>query len=350
MNIGDLNKVWEVKALKKPGEEEAYQILNRIAKQVQPIMCRRKWRVKLLSEFCPVNPSLMGLNVGAGVEVKLRLRRPNRDWNFFPFEQLLDTMLHELCHIEHGPHNSQFYKLWDELRKECDELMAKGISGTGEGFDGPARRLGGYTRQPLQSSLRQNTLAAAQKRARVGALLPSGPRRLGGDDVIMFELSPIQAAAMAAERRMQDELWCGSVSQEIEVINGLELGESSNNSTDISKSKNTTFSDGVIAIDNLHSCSPKSLNRSTSRHASNNGEVEQLWECKMCTLLNKQFAPICEVCGTQKPKGIDSNLKTWSCKFCTLENSVKLDKCSACDQWKYSYGPPVSTRAPNYGT
>lgn len=65
----------------------------------------------------PENPSLMGLNVGAGVEVKLRLRRPNQNWSFFPFEQLLDTMLHELCHIEHGPHNSQFYKLWDELRK-----------------------------------------------------------------------------------------------------------------------------------------------------------------------------------------------------------------------------------------
>lgn len=52
MNVGDLNKVWEIKALKrKPGEEEAMKMLEKIAKQVQPIMRKHKWRVKLLSEF-----------------------------------------------------------------------------------------------------------------------------------------------------------------------------------------------------------------------------------------------------------------------------------------------------------
>lgn len=51
MNLGDLNKVWEIKALKKPGEEEGKKILERVAKQVQPIMRKHNWRVKLLSEF-----------------------------------------------------------------------------------------------------------------------------------------------------------------------------------------------------------------------------------------------------------------------------------------------------------
>ncbi|XP_059442856.1 uncharacterized protein LOC132175063 isoform X1 [Corylus avellana] len=214
MDLDDLNKVWEIKALKKPGEDEARKILERIAKQVQPIMRKHKWRVKLLSEFCPKNPSLLGLNVGGGVNVKLRLRRPNRDWDFFPFDQVLDTMLHELCHNAHGPHNASFYMLWDELRKECEELMAKGITGTGQGFDLPGRRLGGFSRQPPLSSLRQTALAAAEKRTRLGSLLPSGPKRLGGDSTIMAALSPIQAAAMAAERRLQDDIWCGSQSWE----------------------------------------------------------------------------------------------------------------------------------------
>lgn len=52
-----------------------------------------------------------------GVHVKLRLRKPNRDSDFYPFHQTLDTMLHELCHNAHGPHNAVFYKLWDDLRK-----------------------------------------------------------------------------------------------------------------------------------------------------------------------------------------------------------------------------------------
>lgn len=62
------------------------------------------------------------------------------------------------------------------------------------------------------------------------------------------------------------------------------------------------------------------------------------------------LALICKACGAQKPKAIGSKSKTWSCKFCTLENSTKQDKCTACCQWRYSYGPPVSTHGPNYGT
>lgn len=52
MNSGDLNKVWEIKTLKrKPNQEAARMILEKIAKQVQPIMVKHKWRVKVLSEF-----------------------------------------------------------------------------------------------------------------------------------------------------------------------------------------------------------------------------------------------------------------------------------------------------------
>ncbi|XP_060209089.1 DNA-dependent metalloprotease WSS1-like isoform X2 [Lycium barbarum] len=210
-NLGDLNKVWEIRALKrKPKHEEANKILERIAKQVQPIMRKHNWRVKLLSEMCPKRAALLGLNVGAGIHVKLRLRRPNNNEEFYPYNEVLDTMLHELCHNAHGPHNASFYKLWDELRKECEDLINKGISGTGEGFDLHGKRLGGLHPQPSLSSLRQTAAAAAENRARLKSLLPSGPRRLGGDHSIKSALTPIQAAAMAAERRLQDNIWCGS--------------------------------------------------------------------------------------------------------------------------------------------
>ncbi|KAL3632080.1 hypothetical protein CASFOL_025064 [Castilleja foliolosa] len=66
MDLNDLNKVWEVKPLKKVREDEAREILEKLAKQVQPIMRRRKGKVTVLSEFCPSDPSLMGLNIGRG--------------------------------------------------------------------------------------------------------------------------------------------------------------------------------------------------------------------------------------------------------------------------------------------
>ncbi|KAF8391669.1 hypothetical protein HHK36_023976 [Tetracentron sinense] len=379
MDLGDLNNVWEIKPLKKVGEDEARTILEKIAKQVQPIMRKHKWRVKLLSEFCPNNPSLLGLNVGGGVQVKLRLRRPHRDWDFFPYDQILDTMLHELCHNVHSPHNANFYKLWDEIRKECEELMSKGITGRGEGFDLPGRRLGGFSRQPPLSSLHQTALAAAEKRARLGSLLPCGPKRLGGDSNIMVSLSPIQAAAMAAERRLQDDMWCGSESFEVsgegESSSDLQdkfasRGQCAEGSKHCSGSethasearprKKSRISDNSSFLRSFN-VGPQSTFVDLSEGTSTSESVPNLdgtydtedsitWECGICTLFNRPLAPICEACGTQKPKDVGTKYKIWSCKFCTLENSVTLEKCSACGQWRYSYGAPVSTPTPNLGT
>ncbi|CAI9782307.1 unnamed protein product [Fraxinus pennsylvanica] len=326
MDLNDLNKVWEVEPLKKEREAEAKEILEKIAKQVQPIMRKRKWRVKILSEFCPPNPSLLGLNIGGGAEVRLRLRRPNNEWDFFPYEQILDTMLHELCHIEHGPHNADFYNLLDEIRKECEELIAKGITGTGQGFDVPGRRLGGFSRQPPLPVLRQKALAAAENRAKREALLTHGPKRLGGDSSIRAVLSPVQAAAMAAERRLHDDIWCGSKSSE----SGVSTGDSK-----------------VSAVQN-----DRFVQTSTTGSVSQGmKDVELMWQCSLCTLLNQSLALTCEACGSPKNRGNgDKKLKVWSCKFCTLDNSIEVERCMACGEWRYSYGPPISTFGPNHGT
>lgn len=171
--------------------------------------------------------------------------------------------------------------------QECEELLSKGITGSGQGFDGPGRRLGGYTRQPPLPSLRQTALAAAEKRARTGALLPTGPRRLGGNDDIMTALSPIQAAAMAAERRMYDDLWCGSVLGENsnpDPVRGDGAGPSS-----CSSSSNATNSK-KRGINEISESGPQSL---TSGSSSSNLQMDSeddiaiLWECGACTLLNQ---------------------------------------------------------------
>ncbi|CAN6172852.1 unnamed protein product [Urochloa humidicola] len=346
MEVGDLHKVWDVRELKrKPDAAAARALLDRIAKQVQPIMRRHKWRVKVLSEFSPRNPRLLGLNVGAGIEVKLRLRRDGRDHDFIPYEEVLDTMLHELCHNARRPHDAQFYKLWDELRKECEELVSKGITGTGQGFDGTGRRVGGFTIHPPPPAIRQATLAAAKKRARNGALLPSGPRKLGGNSDIMSALSPVQAAAMAAERRMHDDLWCGSHDQ-----SGTD--DDSDDIIILNEPPNMTRKDGKPPKGSCSNTSTESSSSSgihttardgSSSFSTSDADDNSKWECGACTLLNQPLAPICEVCGTAKPKIAKAKYMTWSCKFCTLENSTKLDKCSACDHWRYSYGPPVAT-------
>ena len=58
----------------------------------------------------------------------------------YMYTLVLGTMLHELCHIVHGPHNDKFYSLLEELRVEAEELIDKGVAGLGafecEGFRG----------------------------------------------------------------------------------------------------------------------------------------------------------------------------------------------------------------------
>ncbi|GAV74410.1 zf-RanBP domain-containing protein/WLM domain-containing protein [Cephalotus follicularis] len=336
MDLDDLNKVWEIKPLKKIGEDDARNILEKVAKQVQPIMRKRKWKVKILSEFSPANPSLLGLNIGGGAEVKLRLRRQNNEWDFFPYEQILDTMLHELCHNDYGPHNTQFYNLLDEIRKECEELMAKGITGSGQGFDLPGRRLGGFSRQPPLSSLRQSALVAAENRSKRGILLPSGPRRIGGDNNIKAALSPIQAAAMAAERRLHDDLWCGSKSP------GSDTGAEGNLVSSIGSSGGSTSS----TVAESGSIQPSHLSSLSSQE---NVDLAAHWKCSTCTLLNQPVALMCEACGIQRHKDVPKS-KVWSCKFCTLDNSIQSDRCLACGEWRYSYGPSASTCGPYLGT
>ncbi|XP_057529380.1 uncharacterized protein LOC130807973 isoform X2 [Amaranthus tricolor] len=394
MQSGDLNKVWEIKVLKrKAKQDQAKQILERIAKQVQPIMRKHDWRVKVLSEI-PKRKELLGLNVGRGIEVKLRLRRPSNELEFYSYHEVLDTMLHELCHNAHGPHNASFYQLWDQLRKECEELMSKGITGTGEGFDLSGKRLGGSTRQPPLFSLRKTALTAAENRKKLNSLLPSGPLRLGGDKNIMSALSPVQAAAMAAERRLQDEIWCASASGglnpeeegdcdllETVVRSDKNVASSSSNASsgndgDAKSRKRSQRGDTINVIDLSHNVDTTSLDvrgaksskrsdgssrtspsalsitgASTSNHATESTYVESvMWTCEACTLLNPALALVCEACETLKPKDISVKYKFWSCTFCTLENSVNLERCSACDEWRYSRGPPLSTLPPNLGT
>ncbi|KUI70436.1 DNA-dependent metalloprotease WSS1 [Cytospora mali] len=202
---------------KLPRQDEALHTLKKVASLVKPIMRARGWKVSELAEFYPDQQNLLGLNVNKGQKILLRLRYPGDRTQFLPVEQVTDTMLHELCHIVHGPHDAKFHALWDQLRDEHEGLIMKGY--TGEGFLSKGHKLGGSGRVPMREA-RRLARAAAEQRAQQSARERGSGQRLGG--------APIQRGqdirkviTDAVERRNRANRGCGSTNfteKEIQTI------------------------------------------------------------------------------------------------------------------------------------
>jgi hypothetical protein len=329
-------------------DPEAKAILDKIAYQVQPIMRRRNFTCPVLKEFFPKARNLLGINVGGGggntQEICLRLRPASSPTTFMDYESILYTMLHELTHNIHSPHAAPFYKLLDELKAECEELMAKGIGGTGAGFDAPsAGKVGGRFIGPSDQltsfDRRTAALKAAEQRAKRQAIMPSGPRKLGGDTTGLRDLPPALAAAAAAERRAADNRWCPTEQMSQDIDEGTSIHAALQAVLDgraaagngINGASGSSAAAGALE-------KKKTENNSKQRQQqppapppapaplvnNGNGEVIDLtydasqpdpieptitsvptpaeWECPSCTFINtKPLALQCDVCGGMRP-------------------------------------------------
>ncbi|KAJ2026699.1 hypothetical protein GGI06_000038 [Coemansia sp. S85] len=173
-------------------------------------MACRQWKVQVLREFFPTNANLLGLNVNRGQEIRIRLRPSHDPTQFLPYYDLLGTMLHELVHIVRGPHDAEFYRKLDELKSEAEVLLAKGYRG--DGFYSDGTRVGvGVSHNVPRHGLREQTVRAIEARKRK-EMLGGPPRTLGGaGDWVALQAhnTPARMAAMAMERRLKDEKWCG---------------------------------------------------------------------------------------------------------------------------------------------
>lgn len=214
-----------ITALKRRNaSDEALYLLQKIASMVKPVMRAHGLRVGTLCEFFPKDSRLLGLNVNHGMKICIRLRRPNNDESFYPLTELLGTMLHELSHNKHGPHDDKFYKYMGELRTQLEDLMAQGF--TGDSVFGQGNKLGkslfgtnGRTLSGLPVGLNGLVdpvkLAEAKKRAlqleAEDKVKPSRRgRKLGtltGKPVPALSLREL--TLRAAEQRIEDAKWCG---------------------------------------------------------------------------------------------------------------------------------------------
>ncbi|CAM9626127.1 unnamed protein product [Chrysoparadoxa australica] len=238
-------------------------MLERIANQVEPICKAHDWEVGHLVEFYPSHPGMLGVNINRGMEIKVRLRPHSSPNTLMPYETCLGTMLHELCHNKISAHSASFYKLLDELNAECTELMRQGITGSNMPYDGVGHALGGgYPAADAKAAVRR----AAEKRQKLGAVMPSGGQKLGGGGTEPADLPNLKERALAAaERRKRDEERCGSYDKDFEE-------------------------EAPVGADE-HGKQRKGVAGSSAGAG---------WACDACTLVNEAAAKTCAVCGAVK--------------------------------------------------
>ncbi|KAK0656634.1 putative zinc metallopeptidase [Cercophora newfieldiana] len=320
-----------------PREKDAFHTLKKIASLVKPIMRARGWKVGELAEFYPDQHNLLGLNVNRGQRILLRLRYPGDRNQFLPIEQVTDTMLHELSHIVHGPHDANFHDLWNQLRDEHEGLALKGY--TGEGFLSDGHRLGGNGRVPMHEA-RRLARAAAEKRRTLSA---GSGKRLGG--AVPRPGQDIRNVIVSAiERRNKTLQGCGNTNHNEREI--LEISDSATRNGFCTQAEEDAANEAAIAqalwelvqedekakygtsyipptaanptgngggavfepsqsssssLPNGYTASPPPVPVATKpdlRPAS--PEVEDVWACETCTLHNPASYLTCDACGTER--------------------------------------------------
>jgi DNA-dependent metalloprotease WSS1 len=307
------------------------------------------------------------MNVGHGRKICIRLRPHYDEGRFFDFNDLIGTMLHEyamyiiyiylftfsfnkiylfrLTHIEIGPHDARFYKLLDELNDEYDVLLIKGFSD--EGFFGNGYRLGqGISHNVSPALARQKALEEAEKRRKIEGLMTKGGRRLGGGDGYGLPLREL--AAMAAERRRRDGLWCGS--------EGINNNNNSSGTSSVVKERSTTTRpiSGRIPPNKIPGLSkvnatariPADKLPGTSNSLNSWETIE--WTCSQCTFINRPMSLQCEICSVERPHTDNTSFSSpqpviiidddnssdpfsWSCPRCTFNNASDIIMCLGCD-------------------
>ncbi|KEQ69242.1 zinc metallopeptidase [Aureobasidium namibiae CBS 147.97] len=302
-----------------PQPEEALLRLRKIASLVKPLMRKRSWKVRVLSEFLPDDQRLLGLNINKTFKICVRLRYTHEPSTFLPIEQCVDTLLHELSHIVFSDHDSNFHSLWDELRDDHERLILRGY--TGEGFLTGGKRLGGGP-VPPQHEMRRLARANAEQRR----VLQKGSGRTIGGQRVAPGTDLRRVLADAADRRAIVDRGCASgtaqannladqagrhtfkTKAEEDDANNRAIAEAlfdlmeEEEAQKMKGTYSTPSTAGGLTWSKEHGLATPTKKPTTKQAPPNSAG----WACQVCTCINQKTHLACDACGVERPAAMIS--------------------------------------------
>lgn len=340
--------------------------LERVSNIMKPLLREHNWKVGMLAEFLPKEAGLLGLNCGSGMTIHVRMRHHSDPNQFLPFESIMDTALHEMCHNTFGPHDESFHKMWDQMRDEYWHLMQTGF--TGNYFTGRGHYVGGRV---TKTEARRIARAEAAKNAPKSLQVIN--RKLGGAPPPTIRDRGEMAAqiAQAADKRIG--MICGSGRRTPEKKKLVEDASKTSKVVEIEDDENE-----IAIAQAFMELAQEEREREAKKRYGGSGntrdepmtipesslskllvprqqpydlpkapvwdtlvEQDDRWECKACTMLNQPSARMCEACETPATKTSKStnieqeqalkDAKRWGCKACTKLNQPSSRVCEACE-------------------
>ena len=306
-------------------DSTALSLLNKIATQVDPVLKNHKWTVHILREFYPNDKRLLGLNEDQGQIISIRLRKSHNQSEFIPLEELIDTMLHEIAHIQCEKHDKKFHDLWNNLRQEWENNYLKGVGSIYSNIDSSGQKLDTEHKNLSVFDAKRKAAEAAERRFNQSDLMGSG--YVGGENI--KGLNAKEAVAIATLTRLEGTDWCGIK----DIIEQPIFSENEHENAQMNGQFNLVHNDNDNRVNEFD-------------NEGGNGDGE--WICSMCTMVNINLLDFCSVCDTQRnvdnvetiPMDIskDSEIPNdnndneyWTCNVCTYQNCNSNIKCEMCD-------------------
>ncbi|KAF6761814.1 WLM domain-containing protein [Ephemerocybe angulata] len=146
-----------------PNPEMARATLEKLASDpaIRHVMHKHEFTVGVLTELAPhEQPHLLGLNVNAGQEIKLRIYTDRYD-GFRSYKEIRRVLCHELTHNVWGDHDNNFKELNSKLNREVAEYERSAIEGA-HSLSGQARAAGyGTPSSELEAEAQSNVLGGS---------------------------------------------------------------------------------------------------------------------------------------------------------------------------------------------